>query len=217
MLKNIENKIKELNNKFIWKIKSNKKKIVLYSKGIIIFWMFVSFTFALFASYIQLVKIFFTGFTIFLTLSIFYYSFLSIKEDRIKLMNMWKMYFPVITLMFIFIYSIEDSVLKMKIDYYKTKLSYEIKTNSSDVTLTFENYKNLIDNRLDFYKKEDINTTKITNPKQRKEEHYTIWYANLGMTIMNILTSFMFLWSLTELSLFNKKEAKYSDKYKKVS
>jgi len=222
MFNEINNKMLEVLNTIVWKIKKYKVNIIISVKGFIIFWMLVSFLSAPFASYTQILKMFLTGFTVFLMLSIIYYAYIAIEEDRKKLMNIWKMYFPVITLMFIFIYSIDTSVTKMKIDYYKTKLSYDITMNKNDANLTFNNYKNLIDTHLEFYKKEDVNISKITDSKieKKEEEHYTVWYANLAVTIMNIITCFMFLWALTELTPFKEKEKtkeKYSDKYKKLS
>lgn len=50
--------------------------------------------------------------------------------------------------MFIFIYTMDNNASQMKIDYYKTKVLMESKTNSTDINETFNTYTQKVDQYL---------------------------------------------------------------------
>lgn len=71
-----------------------------------------------------------TSFNLILTFSIssvFYYSFIENKEDRILLVNIWKIYFPSIIVLYSVIFSVDNNVSNIRIDFYKTNLNYYLK------------------------------------------------------------------------------------------
>lgn len=131
------------------------------------------------------------------------------KEKRSILLNMWKIYFPILTLMAAFLFTTEADLRQFLIDYEKTKLDYQLKTNFQDFNKTFSEYESIIENHLKNNQKQKIIVLTANEPKESiQEENYTVWYGNFTVSIINIVTLFMFLWSLVEFNTFKDKKVK---------
>jgi len=187
------------------KLLQNKKTIVRTVKKIITFFIFVIFVLMWFAPYHVVFNFFlYLALFLWLPLSLFYFTYFNNKEDRATILQMWKVYFSIITLMFIFIFSTENYIKKIKIDYYKTKLMYEIKTdaNLSRMKNTFKNFEEVTIKSIKYLEPYDINLTKDLNQKRGFQKPYRIIYVNLSVGIMAIVTLFMLLWAISDLSWF---------------
>ena len=196
---------------------SLKYKIILGLKLLIVLLIFIFLTSTFIIGYIRLLKIAINLMSIYLILTLIYFSFYADKEDRTTILNMWKIYFSVITIMIVFLYSMESNLRKIALDYQKTKLNYEIKIKSNDINNTFTEYTNIITQYLDSNKKEKlIDIKKPIKENTKKEEGYTIWYANFAVGVMNIITLFMFLWSLLELKIFQNKKVSKKQNFLKI-
>ncbi len=196
-----------------WLLFKYKKKIIIVTKSIIVFSMFLTFALMLIAPYGNVLKIFlYLALFLWLPLSLFYFADTENKEDRAIILKMWKVYFSIITLMFVFLFSTENYIKKVKTDYFKTKLMYELKTdaNLSIIKDTFKNFEKLTIKSIKYLEPQEINLTKDLHQKQINKKPYKIFYGNLSVGIMAIVTLFMLLWAITELSWFDtsKKESK---------
>ena len=196
-----------------WLLLKYKKKIVIVTKSIIVLSMFITFALMLVAPYGNVLKIFlYLALFLWLPLSLFYFADTENKEDRAIILKMWKVYFSIITLMFVFLFSTENYIKKVKTDYFKTKLMYELKTdaNLSIIKDTFKNFEKLRIKSIKYLEPQEINLTKDLHQKQINKKPYKIFYGNLSVGIMAIVTLFMLLWAITELSWFDtsKKESK---------
>lgn len=190
------------------KIKEYKNEIVLGVKSFLLLWMLSSLLFTFEAPYTRLTTIFPILFITFMMSSVIYYTYTSNGRDRRILMSMWKTYFPIISLMIVLMYSIEFRVADIHIDYLKTKLDYEIKMKSSDINKSFSIYDQTVEDYLIRYQREDYNESNVFKEKQseKEEKPYKIWYANFAVSVMNIITLFMFMWGLVELSIFKNNQ-----------
>ncbi len=196
---------------------SLKYKIILGLKLFIVLLIFLFLISTFIIDYSRLFKIAINLMSIYLILTLSYFSFYADKEDRLTILNMWKIYFSVITIMIVFLYSMESNLRKVALDYQKTKLNYEIKIKSNDINNTFAEYSNIVTQYLNSNKKEKlIDITKPIKENTKKEEGYTIWYANFAVGVMNIITLFMFLWSLLELKIFQDKKVSRKQDFLKI-
>ena len=196
---------------------SLKYKIISGLKIFILFWIFIFLTATFIVAYTKLFEIAINLMSIYLILTLIYFSFYADKEERITILNMWKVYFSVITIMIVFLYSTESNLRKDALDYQKTKLNYEIKTKSDDINNTFSEYSSIVTQYLNSNKKQElIDISKPSNEKKKKEKGYTIWYANFAVSVMNIITLFMFLWSLIELKIFQDKKINRKSDFLKI-
>jgi heme/copper-type cytochrome/quinol oxidase subunit 4 len=177
----------------------HKKSVVIVLKMILItlIIMLMSVTFK--APYINLLNWFFTTIIIYLILTLLYFSYLADEKERTTILTMWKLYFSIIAIMTAIFYNIEDNINKQKIDYQKTKLSYQLKQGSNEVNSTFETYTSLISAYINNISAED-RTNKQKNDKR------IITYANFTVNILNIITLFMFVWALSEFKIFKEKK-----------
>jgi hypothetical protein len=196
-----------------WQLIKNKKKILLVIKSIIVIAIFFTFSLMLFAPYRNVFNFFlYLALFLWLPLSLFYFADTDNKEDRTTILKMWKVYFSIITLMFVFTFSTENYIKKVKIDYFKTKLMYEMKTdaNLSTIKDTFKNFEELTIMSVKYLEPQDVNLTKDLHQKKVIQKPYKILYGNLSAGIMAIVTLFMLLWAISELSWFEtpKKESK---------
>ena len=196
-----------------WQLIKNKKKILLVIKSIIVFSIFLTFSLMLFAPYRNIFNFFlYLALFLWLPLSLFYFADTDNKEDRATILKMWKVYFSIITLMFVFTFSTENYIKKVKIDYFKTKLMYEMKTDANRSTIrdTFKNFEELTIKSVKYLEPQDVNLTKDLHQKKVSQKPYKILYGNLSAGIMAIVTLFMLLWAISELSWFDtsKKESK---------
>jgi len=188
-----------------WQLIKNKKKILLVIKSIIVFSIFLTFSLMLFAPYRNIFNFFlYLALFLWLPLSLFYFADTDNKEDRATILKMWKVYFSIITLMFVFTFSTENYIKKVKIDYFKTKLMYEMKTdaNLSTIRDTFKNFEELTIKSVKYLEPQDVNLTKDLHQKKVSQKPYKILYGNLSAGIMAIVTLFMLLWAISELSWF---------------
>ncbi len=207
-----------------WQLTKNKNKILLIIKSVIVFSIFITFSLMLFAPYKNVFNFFlYLALFLWLPLSLFYFADTDNREDRATILKMWKVYFSIITLMFVFTFSTENYIKKVKIDYFKTKLMYEIKTDANLSTLknTFKNFEELTIKSVKYLEPQDINLTKDLNQKSIRHKPYKILYGNLSAGIMAIVTLFMLLWAISELSWFKIKKKENSlkrirSKYNKV-
>ena len=145
-----------------------------------------------------------------LPFSLFYFVYTENKEDRSTILKMWKVYFSIITLMFVYMFITETYIKKLKIDYYKTKLMYEIRMNANINTIkgTFKNFEEHTIKSIKYLEPQDINLTKDFHHKKVDQKPYKILYANVSAGIMTIVTLFMLLWALSELSWFQSTKKK---------
>jgi len=168
--------------------------------------MFFAISFTFTAPYNQIISNFFMLMLYYMVFSLMYFSFSSSEEDRQLILKMWKIYFSILSIMFILIYSMDGYIRKTKIDYYKTKLTYELRTKADQNILkaTFKDYEELSLKPLEQYKPQDVNISNYFNPKTTKTKHkpFTVIYGNFAANAMLVITLFMFLWSFTELSYF---------------
>jgi len=194
---------------FYLKISSDfKKNIIYWIKFLLIFSIlfFVGFTFI--APLTRLATISVILIISFLMVSLIYFAYKANKEERETLLFMWKVYFSVLTILLIFFYSTEDKLRLFVLDYYKTKLNYELKTKSTDINNTFSEYENIVTSHINNNKKEDVNISVYENKqKVNKEKFYTIWYGNISINFMNVITLFMFLWFVVEFDILNIKKS----------
>lgn len=88
----------------------------------------------------------------------------------------------------------------------------ETKTNLSDLNQTFETYTQIVDQYLDAYKTEEVNISQLINPEKKILQKETrSFYGNFALLVMNIMTSFMFLWAIKELSFFQTKNTEFEN------
>ncbi len=181
----------------------HKQSVVIVLKAILItlIIMLLSVTFK--APYVNLLNWFLTTITIYLILTLLYFSYLADEKERNTILTMWKLYFSIVAIMIAIFYNIEDNINKQKIDYQKTKISYQLKQGSNEVNSTFETYSSLISAYINNISPED----KTNKPKNEKR---IITYANFTVNILNIITLLMFLWALTEFKIFKEKKTRYS-------
>ncbi len=212
----IKNRAIVIKQKIELYLKENPKiklKIIDWVKAIVIFMIFVTFSSMLFAPYNRVFSFFlYLAIFMYLPFSLIYFAIAKDDNDRNTILKMWKLYFSIVSLMFVFTFSMENYVRKTKAEYYKTKLLYEIRTKESPKILkeTFSNYEALTNKYIEYLEPEEAGklfqeAMKQSN-KKNKQKAYTIIYANLGAGIMAILTLFMVLWSLVSLSIFQSKE-----------
>ncbi|NQY23610.1 MAG: hypothetical protein HRT41_06225 [Campylobacteraceae bacterium] len=196
----------------ITKTTSLKYKVIIGLKIFILLWILVFLIVTFTASYLKLLSVAINLMIMYLIFTLVYFSFLAEKEERIVILNMWKVYFSVVTIMFIFMYSTESNLRKDSLDYQKTKLDYELRTNSNNINKTFFAYSNIVTQHLNSNKQEKLIDISKVSIRNKKEKVYTLWYANLSVSVIIIITLFMFLWSLIELKFFQyKRISKKSD------
>ncbi|MDP3266212.1 MAG: hypothetical protein Q8M39_05230 [Sulfuricurvum sp.] len=177
-------------------------------KVTILIYMLFLLCFGLFIPFSRMMSIFMYTAIFFLMASIGIYTFFTNEKDSELMMSMWKLYFPVISLMFIFMYTMDNTAHQMRIDYYKTKVLMESKTNSTDMNATFKTYTQRVDQYLDSYKNEEVNLSEILHSTKKSEVDNTRnFYGNFALLVINMMTSFMVLWMLKELSFFQKKKS----------
>lgn len=189
--------------------KTNIDEIVIYSFRIILAF---SILFLFFSTYwISYKVITTTSFNLIFLFSIFsvgYFTFIENKEDRTLLVDIWKMYFPSIFLLFSLVFSIDNYITATKLDFYKTNLNYYLKQeNKQEKEIAFKEYTEAITKHLNTFDGEpikDVIQKKLINEKEenQKEEKYIFWYANFLVNIINMLTLFMLLRCFVELSKF---------------
>lgn len=170
-----------------------------------------------YSSYEDLVHGSFKWITSYLILSLIYFSYTQDKEERAIVLNMWKIYFSIISLMLIFLYSLESNIRNVSLDFQKTKLSYELQLKLGDSNLTFNEYNNTIQDYLKSNQNEKVPEFNETKPIKEVHEPFLTWYGNFAFGVINIITWFMFLWSIVELKIFNsvqKQKPKYIEKLK---
>ncbi|MCT7536990.1 hypothetical protein [Aliarcobacter butzleri] len=199
---------------------TNKKLIVIYLSRL---FLAFSILFLFFCTYwIPYKVITTTSFNLIFLFSIFsvgYFSFIENKEDRTLLVDMWKIYFPSIFLLFSLVFSIDNYITTTKLDFYKTNLNYYLKQeNKQNMEIAFKEYTEAITKHLSTFNKEEIKDViqknLINKQEDAKDKKYIFWYANFLVNVINILTLFMFLRCFVELSKF-KIDKKSSIIYKK--
>jgi len=222
----IKNRFIDIKQKIELYLKKNPKiklKIIDWIKAVVIFMIFVTFAFMFFAPYSRVFNFFlYLAIFMYLPFSLIYFSITKSKNDRDIILKMWKIYFPIVSLMFVFTFSMENYVRKTKAEYYKTKLLYEIRTKETPKVIkeTFSNYEALTIKYIKYLEPEKagklFEETMKPSHKNNKRKAYTIIYANLGAGIMAIITLFMFLWSLVSLSIFQIEEDTQINRIRKL-
>jgi len=200
-----------------WKYLSNKGKIVNILKGIIVFFIFFTIAMMFDVPFEDIFKFFLNiSFFLWLPFSIFYFAFTKKAQDRQAILNMWKTYFAVIAFLFISMISIDNYVRKYKIDFLKTKLMYEIKTshNASIEKDILEKIEDIaIKDFLFLYRDYNQERPKNMFNGDKNINNKKVYFVhNFFAELMSIVTLFMLLWSLSELSFFSDK---YSEKNRK--
>jgi hypothetical protein len=120
-------------------------------------------------SYLTFEQLFHISFVLiwtYLFFSLMYFSFIANDDDRDTLLEIWKLYFPVIVLMVGFLFSIESYIKDTKSNFYKTKLMYELRSHESKDVLqkTFASYKEFSLDYVNFLVgNEDSNKFEIDN------------------------------------------------------
>lgn len=197
------------------------KKLITNEIIIYLFRLFLAFSilFLFFCTYwIPYEVITTTSFNLIFLFSVFsvgYFSFIENKEDRTLLVDIWKIYFPSVFLLFSLVFSIDNYLTVTKLNFYKTNLNYYLKQeNKQDIEIAFKEYTEAITKHLNTFDKEpirDVNQKNLINKQEKniRDEKYIFWYANFLVNIINILTLFMFLRCFVELSKFkiNKKNS----------
>lgn len=139
-------------------------------------------------------------FLIYLIVSVIFFSYHKDKKVTDNILKMWKLYFPTIMLMSVFFFTMEANIRNFVIDKYKTQINYHIAIKSKDLNKTIEKYESLVNQHINSYKPQKIkslyNDTEKKLPTVKKDTY--IWYQNISLAIMNIMTLFMFLWALVE-------------------
>jgi len=205
------NLLQKLIRKIVWRKNKNIRdvKIIIFS------FILYSFFFGLFMPLIILMKYFIYLSLIFLSISIYYYTFVAKDDEYSLIRGMWKIYFSIISLMFIMIFSIESYTNNILFNSYKQKIIYQLKTNSLEVNSTFNEYDSIVKKYLSGYEKKKVDYKKIFITEEKVEEKYTVWYMNIAYTIMIITTLFMFIWMLNELKYFKENVVRLSNYYSK--
>lgn len=189
--------------------KTITKEILIYAFRIILAFAILFLFFSTFWIPYKIITT--TSFNLIFIFSVFsvgYFSFIENKEDRTLLVDMWKIYFPSIFLLFSLVFSIDNYVTTTKLDFYKTNLNYYLKQeNKQDMEIAFKEYTEAITKHLSTFNKEEIKDVIQKNLITKQEENtkdkeYIFWYANFLVNIINILTLFMFLRCFVELSKF---------------
>lgn len=189
----------------------NKSRIIYFFRIIFLILIIFLFSSTFLISYEVISITSFNLISIFSLFSIIYFSFIENKEDRGLLVDIWKIYFPSIILMFSIIFSIDNYATNVRIDSQKTILNYYLKQNNIEESkIAFNQYNEAINKHLEIFKKEDLSDVvqktffdaKKENKKGDENKKFIFWYANFLINMINILTLFMFLRCFVELSKF---------------
>lgn len=197
--------MKNLSNYLALKVILHKTNLVLLTKSL----LFIAICYFIInglteIAVISLIDFLLPIFFILLIGSIVYFSLTPNKDDRDLLLKIWKTYLSIITLMLILLFSTEDTANKMKIDFQKNKLEYELKTDSENVDFTFSKYESLVIKYLKNYENKEIKKTKEQTKEIEEDDYYTNDYANFSFTVMIITSLFICIWGLSELSIFQE-------------
>ncbi len=196
------------------------KKIDIWKELGLFSLIIILFSLGLNIGYITLMNIFFWSLIFFMTLSLSYFFWKSDDIDRKKLLSIWKVYFSVITLMIILLFSLLSYINKLNIDHAKTLLIYSKKENILDINNSLSEYNKTMFNILKPYQDKDVNFN-IFNSKESKKIYMkakTNLYVNWIFTIMILMTFFSLSWFFLECKESIKRKKKtnaYLDKYRK--
>ena len=130
----------------------------------------------------------------FVVFSIVYLSFIANKQEFNLILTIYKIYFPIIVLITIMIYTTFKDNIILEYDYHKTKFNYEI--NSDYMDIGFSQYEKTAKDALKIFDMED--TKQILKDKKGKR----LFFINLSSMIIVPVTLFMYLWFLSESSRF---------------
>ncbi|MDD2904661.1 MAG: hypothetical protein PHC74_00020 [Sulfurimonas sp.] len=122
------------------------------------------------------------------------------NEERNLMMSMWKMYFSVIMIMLGFSSAYFFHGLDLINERNKTQLDYALKVNSKDANESLQKYINDIDKYIDFFMPKPI-IKSVKTSSNESDKKYTVWYINLSLTIMIMMSQLMLYRLFTE---FNK-------------
>lgn len=149
-----------------------------------------------------------------------FYCFIdACNEERKVIINIWKLYMSVIVLMIILIYAIENNANKLQLEYDKTKLLYDLRTNSNDLNKSFAAYEKTVKKIQKKYEEKELKNTKRLNEKQNKEKKsYVNFYMNFSSMVIIIMTIFSSLWLMIEREEIkkSKNQKSYLDQYKEI-
>lgn len=192
------------------RLKFYKKEAIYIIRGILLFGTFFMFLATYLRPFDELFKFALNISLIYLMLTFTYFAFLATSEDRKILVNMWKVYFPSVFILFAIVYTTDTYVTKTKIDHEKVKLNYYLKSKDFDKAKeVFEKYNLMVESHIKTYDKEKVEESVKKSFSQEKntteKDKYVLWYVNIPINLINILTMLFFVWGFTELSIFSIK------------
>ncbi len=194
---------------------SNKIYINILKAFLIGLILFLFFT-TIYIPFIWIARISVILIILYTFISLYYYSFKANKENREILFKMWKVYISTVILMLVFFYNIEKNNQNFIFEREIIKFNYELKTGAKkEANTTYSEYIKHTDKIINGFKLKEVSNPYKENTKQKENEETTdnkyIWYANLSINTINIMTLFMFLWALVEFVPKNIKtrKAKY--------
>jgi energy-coupling factor transporter transmembrane protein EcfT len=183
------------------------KKIQVFFKVFILFLMATEIVFLPLFSFVYQWYFFLTSLTIFLALSITYFSFCAnTRQKKETLFKMWKLLFSIISLMLILIYTTVERSIDLHRDVYKTELLYDLQVHDSNAPLVLKQYKNYMDRFLqDKNSTKEKNHSKVHNEKKLLNRKHT-FYQTFAIFIMIEITLFMFLWMLSNVNDIDRRK-----------
>lgn len=206
-----------MKKQLVFKLK--KKTLFDYIKILSLLGVILIFTFAFQIDYNMLFRVSFVIIAMFLSVTFAYFLDAN-SDERNVLINIWKLYISVITVMIILMFTMSDNANKIQLEYDKTKLLYDIRTNSDDINKSFLAYEKTVKRMQKQYEKKDINNTKLNEESNKEEEKkaYLNLYMNFTSMVIIIMTIFSSIWLLIEREEIKKsQEGKtYLEKYKKI-
>ncbi|MFK7779686.1 MAG: hypothetical protein QM490_00935 [Candidatus Gracilibacteria bacterium] len=187
-------------------MKHFKENIDKYAAGLVwfvmIFTIFLTYT----RDFIDLVDFALKLTMFYLSISSLYFIFIKNLSDRDRLIKMYIIYFSSIFIVLSLLFSTNEKINQIKIDYWKTKLEFMKKTDQN-ITSAYSSLEKLYSQYLNQYKTEKItveNLQQISEKKSAPSKATITIYENLYITSFIIITEFMIIWLLVEFHIMNK-------------
>jgi len=189
-----------------WFIKRSSL-LVLYFKVFIISWSVIIVNFTFKVDYIIAFKNFFISILFFSLLTFSYFLIFANKSERKNILSIYRIYYSIVVIMSVMLYSTYKDGIVFYSDYYKNKINYDLKTTGVDTA--FSKYNDFFQKNISIFEESEI---KNNNGKKIKNKN-TIFFINIAATVIVLVTLFSIVWFVYSINVIKKLKIKSKQSY----
>jgi len=175
-------------------LKKNHLKLIVWAKCVVVGLCICIIVLTLKIDYGIALENFLLSILLFTFISFSYFLIVANKKERKKILSIYSRYYAIVVALTLMIYFTYKDAIVFYSDYYKNKISYDLK--STEVDNTFSKYQKFFDKNIVIFEETEVKDKDTGEATGRK----TVFFINIASTVMVLVTIFTLIQFMYEIN-----------------